>query len=154
MELNEEELLKLVIAEKDKLKKDYLQKINGIKQHYGVEFDVNHFNNEKVKDIKFVNLNYKQYYDNLSVTYNGTNGKVDYIDYDYSDTRMVKKANHKRIIPELEKDFKLRLIVAEVERANSDYLKELYEIDSKYQSTKENLSSQERVLQINKNDEN
>ena len=154
MELNEEELLKLVIAEKDKLKKDYLQKINGIKQHYGVEFDVNHFSNEKVKDIKFVNLNYKQYYDNLSVTYNGTNGKVDYIDYDYSDIRMVKKANHKRIIPELEKDFKLRLIVAEIERANSDYLKELHEIDSKYQATKEELSSPERVLQINKNDEN
>ena len=53
--LNEEELLKLVIAEKDKLKEKYNYKINAIKQHYGIEFDVNYFTDEKVKSIKFNN---------------------------------------------------------------------------------------------------
>ena len=54
--LQDEELLKLVIAEKDKLKQKYNHKINAIKQHYGVEFDVNYFTNEKIKSIKFNNL--------------------------------------------------------------------------------------------------
>lgn len=152
--MSEEELLKLVIAEKDKLKQKYNDKINAIKQHYGIEFDVNYFTNEKVKSIKFNNLKYKNGFNNLSVIYDGNSRKVSYIDYEYSDTRLIKNYNHKRIVPDLEKEFKLKLVVAEVERANSEYLKEIYEIDRKYQATKEDLQAPSKVLQINKNEEN
>lgn len=151
--MHEEELLKLVIAEKDKLKQKYNHKINAIKQHYGIEFDVNYFTNEQIKSIKFNNLKYKNGFDNLSVIYDGTNRKVSYIDYDYSDTRLIKTYNHRRIIPDLEKEFKLKLVVAEVERVNSEYLKEIHEIDQKYQATKEELQNPEKVLQMNKNEE-
>ena len=51
------------------------------------------------------------------------------------------------------KEFKLKLVVAEVERVNSEYLREIHEIDQKYQATKEELQNPERVLQMNKNEE-
>lgn len=151
---NNEEFIKMVIAEKDKIKLKYKQKLNNIKQHYGVEFDVEHSKSENVNSINFVNLKYRNSFDNVSVVYDNTTRKFNYIDYEYVDSRMVKGLNHKKLLPSLEKEYKLRLIVAEVERVNNDYIREINEIDSTLVNTPKNAESIEQVLQIKKSEEN
>ena len=56
MNFNDEELTKKIIAEKDKVNLKYKQRLNSIKQHYGVEFDVNHFSDNKIRKIYFLIL--------------------------------------------------------------------------------------------------
>lgn len=152
--MDNERLLKLVIEEKDNVKLRYKQKLNAIKQHYGVEFDVEHYHNENVKSIKFTNLKYKNGFDNLSVIYNAITKKIDYIDYDFTESRIIKNTNHRKFISSLEKDYKLKLIVSEIDRANSEYLKEINEIDISYQNAKDSLVANDKVLQINRKEEN
>ena len=59
LEYKNEEIIKKKIADKDKIKLKYKQRLNLIKQHYGVEFDVEHLNNNEVENIRFINLKYK-----------------------------------------------------------------------------------------------
>lgn len=154
MDSSNEELTKMVIAEKDKINLKYKQKLNSIKQHYGVEFDVDHFSNNGVKNITFINLKYKNLFTNVSVTYNSSSGKFDYIDYEFSETRTVKNLNHKRLIPNLNKEYKLKLIVAEIERLNSEYVRELNEVDTALKNTPKNDIEYEKTLLVNKDDKN
>ena len=51
MEYKNEEIIKKKIADKDKIKLKYKQRLNLIKQHYGVEFDVEHLNNNEVETL-------------------------------------------------------------------------------------------------------
>lgn len=151
---NNAELTKLIINEKDKVKLKYKQKLNNIKQHYGVEFDVEHLKNDSVKSINFINLNYKNGFNNLCVTYDNLSKKMDYISYEFTDSRVVKNTKHKKIVPYLEKEYKLNLIVAEVNRLNEEYLREINEIDNTYKNTPINNAESGRILQVNKNEEN
>ena len=151
---NNENLTNYIIVEKDKIKLKYKQKLNCIKQHYGVEFDVEHSKSEKINSIKFINLKYKNNFDNVSVVYDNTIRKFNYIEYEYLDTRMVKGLNHKKLLPNLEKEYKLRLIVAEVERVNNEYRKEIDDINSMLINTPKEIENIEHVLQIRKNEEN
>lgn len=152
--MNSESLLKENIAEKDNIKLKYKQKLNDIKQYYGIEFDVDHCQNEKIKCIKFVNLKYKNGFDNLSIIYNGITKKIDYIDYDFTDLRLIKNLNHKKFASNLEKDFKLKLVVAEIDKANNEYRKKLNEIDFYSQNSMNNISIDNKVLKIEKKEEN
>ena len=72
MNINNEELIKKKIADKDTAKLKYKQKLNSIKQHYGIEFDVEHLKNNEVENIRFVNLKYKMGYNDLIGLYNET----------------------------------------------------------------------------------
>ena len=132
MNINSEELIKKKIADKDKIKLKYKQRLNLIKQHYGVEFDVEHLNNNEVENIRFINLKYKTGFNNVCVNYNPSNKKVNYVDYEFADTRIVKNTKHKKLVSDLEKDYKLNLVVGEIERANNEYIRELNEIDNYY----------------------
>lgn len=154
MNKNDKELLELIIAEKDKVKLKYNQKLNDIKQHYGVRFDVNYLDDGKINSIKFMNLRNKKGYSNLSITYDIKTRKMEYMEYTYSDSRNIKNYNHKAFAFDLENEFKLKMMVAEIERANSEYLKEINEIDLAYKNTSGNSNINEKVLQISKNDEN
>lgn len=153
MTVNNEELTKLIIAEKDKITLRYKQKLNNIKQHYGVEFDVEHSKNNEVKNITFVNLKYKNLFTNVTVIYNGSSGKFDYVDYDLLETRAFKNLNHKRLIPNLDKEYKLKLVVAEVDRLNSEYTRELNEIDETLKNTPNLTQNMDKSLVIEKEDE-
>lgn len=153
MNVNNEELTKLIIAEKDKITLKYKQKLNNIKQHYGVEFDVEHSKNNDIKNITFVNLKYKNLFTNVTVVYNGSSGKFDYVDYDLIETRSFKNLNHKRLIPNLDKEYKLKLVVAEVDRLNSEYTRELNEIDETLKNTPNLNKSMEKSLMIEKTEE-
>lgn len=132
MEYKNEEIIKKKLADKDKIKLKYKQRLNLIKQHYGVEFDVEHLNNNEVENIRFINLKYKAGFNNVCVNYNPSNKKVSYVDYDFADTRIVKNTKHKKLVSDLEKDYKLNLVVGEIERANNEYIRELNEIDNYY----------------------
>lgn len=128
----EEENLKKKIIEKDKAKLKYKQKIELIKQHYGVEFDVYYFKNENIDKIKFTNLEYKTTAKNISLVYDNKVGKFNYIFYDYDNEQAMRNYDEKKIINGLNREKKLKLVVAEVKRLNEEYQKELTEIDEKY----------------------
>lgn len=151
--MDNKELAKLIVIEKDKITLRYKQKINNIKQHYGVEFDVEYSKNNEIKNITFINLRYKNLFTNVTIVYNGLTGKFDYIDYDLLETRTFKNLNHKRLIPNLDKEYKLKLIVAEINRLNMERLNELNEIDNSLNNTSNLTNSTERSLLIEKDEE-
>ena len=129
-------------------------KLNDIKQHYGVEFDVNHFSDNKIRNITFVNLKYKNLFSNITVIYNDESNNFDYIDYEFSETRSFKNLNHKRLIINLDKEYKLKLVVAEIYRLNADYINDLNEIDKTFKNTPKKDINSEKVLLIRKDEEN
>ena len=148
--MNNEKNLKEKISEKDKAKLNYKQKLELVKQHYGVEFDVTSLKDGSINDVKFMNLKYKNEFNNLTIVYNNVLKKFDYLFCEYIDVKTVKNLNHKKVIPILNKEYKLKLIIAEINRANEEYRKKINEIESKYQAT---IDNNEKVLQIKKNDE-
>lgn len=154
MNINNEELIKKKIADKDKANLRYKEKLNSIKQHYGVEFYVEHLNNNDIENIKFTNLEYRNGYENICVSYNPSNKKICCIEYDFLDTRIVKNLKHKRFISELENKYKLNLLVGEIERTNNDYIKELEEIDNYYNELSNASKISINELELNKNNKN
>ena len=100
----EQELVKKKIKEKDKARKKYLEKLELLKQKYGVRFIVNEFNNNNIDNIKFYNMRYKKGIKNVSLIYDAKINKFNYISYDYdiekdidgvwrmSDTQKVQRA--------------------------------------------------------------
>lgn len=145
-EMNED-ILKKKIIEKDKAKLKYKQKLELVKQHYGVEFDIYYFDNSNIEKIKFSNLEFKTTAKNISLIYDNKIGKFNYIFYDYDNEQSIKNYDGKKIINGLNREKKLKLVIAEIKRINEEYQKELIEID---ESTEEIGS----VLEYIKNEEN
>ena len=147
----EEQNLKQKIIEKDKAKLKYKQKLELVKQHYGVEFDVYYFKNDNIDKIKFTNLEYKTTAKNISLVYDNKIGKFNYIFYDYDSEQALRNYDEKKIINGLNREKKLKLVVAEVKRLNEEYQKELNEIDNKY---RDNIQNIEEELEYRKKVEN
>ena len=135
----EEENLKKKIIEKDKAKLKYKQKLELIKQHYGVEFDVYYFKNENIDKIKFSNLEFKTSAKNITMVYDNTIENFNYIFYDYDNEQSIKNYDEKKIISALNREKKLKLVVAEVKRLHEEYQKELLEIDEKFNEKSEEI---------------
>lgn len=145
-EINEE-IIKKKIIEKDKAKLKYKQKLELIKQHYGVEFDIYHFDNSNIEKIKFSNLDFKNTAKNISLIYDNKIGKFNYVFYDYDSEQSIRNYDEKKIINGLNREKKLKLVIAEIKRLNEEYQKELLEID---ESTEE-IGNE---LEYRKNEEN
>lgn len=137
---NIEEITKEIIEEKDKLKLLYKQKLNDIMRHYGVELDIKHLSTEKISVIKFINLKFQNGINNLSVSYDNISMKYCFISYDFDNDKDLKLINYKKMISNLEKRYKLQLVVDECNRANNEYLKNLEDINIKLQYLKDNLN--------------
>lgn len=146
-----DEKIKEKIIEKDKAKLRYKQKLELVKQHYGVEFDVYYFKNENIDKIKFSNLEYKKSAKNISLVYDNKIGKFNYIFYDYPNETSMKNLDDKKIIDGLNREKKLKLVVAEVKRLNEEYKKELEEIEEKYSEKTEEFANE---LEMRKKEEN
>lgn len=146
-----DEIIKEKIVEKDKAKLKYKQKLELIKQHYGVEFDVYYFDNEDVDKIKFSNLEFKTSAKNVSLIYDNKIGKFNYIFYDYDNEQAIRNYDEKKIINGLNREKKLKLVIAEIKRLNEEYKKELLEINEKY---KENNQEYGNELEYRKKQEN
>lgn len=143
--------LKKKIVEKDKAKLKYKQSLELIKQHYGVEFDVYYFKNENIDKIKFSNLEFKTSAKNITMVYDNKIGKFNYIFYDYDNETSMKNLTDKKIIDGLNREKKLKLVVAEVKRLNEEYRKELTEIDEKYKNADKEIVNE---LEYRKREEN
>lgn len=143
--------LKKKIVEKDKVKLKYKQSLELIKQHYGVEFDVYYFKNESIDKIKFSNLEFKTSAKNITMVYDNKIGKFNYIFYDYDNETSMKNLTDKKIIDGLNREKKLKLVVAEVKRLNEEYRKELTEIDEKYKNDDKEIVNE---LEYRKREEN
>ena len=126
--------LKNKISEKDKAKLKYKQKLELIKQHYGVDFDITYFKDESIDKIKFSNLEYKNTAKNITVVFDNHIGKFNYLFYDYDSEQMMKNYNDKKIINGLNREKKLKLVVAEIRRLDEEYKRKLSSIEEKYQS--------------------
>lgn len=148
---NFEENLKKKIVEKDQAKLKYKQKLELIKQHYGVDFDVYYFKNNDIDKIKFSNLDFKSVAKNISVVYDNKIGKFNYIFYDYDNEQAIRNYDDKKLIDGLNREKKLKLVVAEIKRLNENYKKELNEIDEKYRENNQEIGKE---LEIRKNEEN
>ncbi len=145
-EMNEE-IIKKKIIEKDKAKLKYKQKLELVKQHYGVEFDIYYFDNSNIEKIKFSNLDFKNTAKNISLIYDNKIGKFNYVFYDYDSEQSIRNYDEKKIINGLNREKKLKLVIAEIKRLNEEYQKELFEID---ESTEE-IGNE---LEYRKNEEN
>lgn len=149
-ELDEDNLKKKII-EKDKAKLKYKQKLELVKQHYGVEFDVYYFDNENIDKIKFSNLEFKTSAKNVSLVYDNKIEKFNYIFYDYDSEQAIRNYDEKKIINGLNREKKLKLVIAEVKRLNEEYQKELLEIEEKYKENTEEIGDE---LEYRKKEEN
>ena len=123
------------------------KKLELIKQHYGVEFDIYYFDNSNIEKIKFSNLDFKNTAKNISLIYDNKIGKFNYVFYDYDSEQSIRNYDEKKIINGLNREKKLKLVIAEVKRLNEEYQKELLEID---ESTEE-IGNE---LEYRKNEEN
>lgn len=148
---NSKEIIKEKIIEKDKVKLKYKQKLELVKQHYGVEFDVYYFDNENIDKIKFSNLEFKTTAKNISMVYDNKIGKFNYIFYDYESEQALRNYDEKKIMSGLNREKKLKLVVAEVKRLNEEYQKELHDIDEKYAEKTEEVGDE---LEYRKKEEN
>ena len=149
-ELDEDNLKKKII-EKDKAKLKYKQKLELVKQHYGVEFDVYYFDNENIDKIKFSNLEFKTSAKNVSFVYDNKIEKFNYIFYDYDSEQAIRNYDEKKISNGLNREKKLKLVIAEVKRLNEEYQKELLEIEEKYKENTEEIGDE---LEYRKKEEN
>ena len=129
---NDKELIKKKIIEKDKAKLKYKQKLELVKQHYGVDFDITYFENNNIDKVKFYNLELKSSAKNISLIYDNKIGKFNYIFYDYDNEQSLKNYDAKKLMNSLNREKKLKLVIAEIKRLNEEYKAELNKIEEKY----------------------
>lgn len=146
----DKELTKKKISEKNKAKKKYLEKLELLKQSYGIEFKVENFKNNDVNKIKFYNINYRKSIKNVSIIYDNKIGKFNYLSYDYDLERDIKGLTDYKLIEDLNEEKKLKLIVNEVIRINNEYQIELTEIDAKYNNYNEMIEENDKELEMTK----
>lgn len=140
------DLIKKKISEKNKAKKKYLEKLELLKQSYGVEFKIDSFKNDDINKIRFYNMNYQKSIKNVSMVYDNKYGKFNYLSYDYSVERDSKTLSNHKIIEDLNREKKLKLLVDEILKVNIEYKQELMEIDNKYSNS--NLIFEEKGKEL------
>lgn len=129
---NDKELIKKKIIEKDKAKLKYKQKLELVKQHNGVDFNITYFENNNIDKVKFYNLELKSSAKNISLIYDNKIGKFNYIFYDYDNEQSLKNYDAKKLMNSLNREKKLKLVIAEIKRLNEEYKAELNKIEEKY----------------------
>ena len=152
MEQNYNEILKKKVIEKDKAKLKYKQKLELVKQHYGIEFDVYYFKNENIDKIKFSNLEFKTLAKNVSIIYDNRIGKFNYIFYDYDNDQVMRNYDAKKIISGLDCEKKLKLVISEIKRLDEEYKKEIIKIDWEYKNNSPEISNELELRKKEVND--
>ncbi len=127
-----DDLIKKKIAEKNKVKKNYLEKLELLKQSYGVEFKVDNLKDNEVGKIKFYNIDYKKNIRDVTIIYDNKYNVFNTLIYTCDEKDYSNRLNNREIIKEITKAKKLKLLVDEILKLNNDYKQELKEIDYKY----------------------
>ncbi len=121
------EIIDNILKEKKKLEEQYRQKEEKIKKHYNVEFEINYGNDEKIANINFLNLKYKEQINVLDLTYNKK--KIIFINYEFINPKDIKEIDYQKLLSYLHDKYQLHLVVAELYRLNEQFLKALQELD-------------------------
>ena len=74
--------------------------------------------------------------------------------YEFTDEKLINILNHREMISNLSKQYKLDIVVKEINKINFIYRDKLEQIESKYLKMKDNISQKSYKLQIVKNTEN
>ncbi len=144
------DLIKKKISEKNKAKKKYLEKLELLKQSYGVEFKIDSFKNNDINKIRFYNMNYQKSIKNVSLVYDNKYGKFNYLSYDYGVEKDSKTLSNHKIIEDLNREKKLKLLVDEILKLNIEYKQELMEIDNKYSNSNLIFEEKGKELEIDR----
>lgn len=138
---NKDELINKKISEKDEAKIEYEKKLGDIKTKRGVHFSVNYLKDNEINSITFSNLKYKNKAKNISLYYNGEYESFNAISYELNQNTTLQDTKDITLIEKLNEEYKLKIVVNEIEDANTQYKNKLLEIDKKYS----NLDSQEEI---------
>ncbi len=146
---SDEELLNKKIIEEDEVKKKYDKKIGDIKFNRGVNFSIEYLKNNEINMIKFENLDYPKRAKNISLYYSEEYNSFNAITYDSANNESKKDFN---LIKDLEKKYKLNIVVSEIEKAYSEYQEELNAINEKYENIKNQSILDSPELEIKKSE--
>lgn len=153
IEINTKEMVNKKIAEKNLAKEKYDRKIGDIKVKRGINFSIEYLKSEKINSIMFTNLEYKNKAKKITLYYNAERNKFNAVTYEVSKNITIQDLRDTTLIKKLEKEYKLQVVIEEIEKANLEYIRSLDAIDRKYiQIEKEPLVS-EKELEIKKNNE-
>ena len=142
------------LIEKSEETETYNRQLTEIKKHYGIDFELNHLEDTQIKTIRFSNLKYKNCFTNATLTYDNSTNKFNNITYEFTDEKLINNLNRREMISDLSKQYKLDIVVKEINKVNFIYRDKLEQIESKYLKMKDNISQNERQLQMVKNTEN
>lgn len=149
-----DDLIKKKIAEKNKAKKNYLEKLELLKQSYGVEFKIDNLKNNEVSKIKFYNIDYKKNIRDVTIIYDNKYSVFNTLIYTCDEKDYSNRLNNREIIKEITKAKKLKLLVDEIMRLNNEYRQELEKVDYKYSEINMILDDNTKELKISKNSKN
>ena len=130
---------------------EYTKKINQIKEDYGVDFDIKYSKGKGIKTIEFYNLKYKKYL-NIRISYHASNKTIDTVEYEPVVEKSIKVTSIKKSISEIEKKYKLHLIMSEIDVAYEELV--MKKDKNKVKEIEENKKENENIknTQISKND--
>lgn len=115
------DLIKEKMIEQQKFRADYQQKIIEIKNEYGVDFNINYLDSGLIKDIIFNVSTYKNKIDNIQIHYDNDMNLIS-MSYQYSDNRIIKNLNPKRVIKDIEKEYDLKSVFLKINDYTNEYI--------------------------------
>lgn len=144
MKSNDIEKLREKIKEQDKLKLEFKQKLNSIKQKYGIEFDIYLLNSNDIDKIKFYNLKYKNKARDVSLIYYNEHNY--YGAYIYTVNKKSSKIEENYITRKnyFNKEYKLELVINEIKQANEIYKIKLNELEEFYKESSNNFQLEKK----------
>lgn len=129
MDVINQDRVNKITKEKEKIKQKYTEKIKDIKEHYGIDFDIQYLKDDNIDNISFMNLKYKNGFENLLIIYEYSLGKIVYMKYNFTDTRVIRNINRRRMLTLLIKENKINFVIAEIKRAFDDFKQEVLELN-------------------------
>ena len=138
------------IAEKDKIEKRYLEKLELIKQAYGINFTIESFNDKTINKIKFYNLKEHDSKKNMYTIYDRVTNNFNYISFDNDEDIDIKDITNNNFINSVIKENKLNLAMNEILKVNNDYILELKNIAKNYEKITDKTSENTKELEISK----
>lgn len=153
IKINTEEIVNKKIAEKNLAKEKYDRKIGDIKVKRGINFSIEYLKSERINSIMFTNLEYKNKAKNITLYYNADRNSFNAVTYEVSKNATIQDLRDTTLIKKLEKEYKLQVVIEEIEKANLEYIRSLNEIDQKYMQIEREQMVSEKELEIKKNNE-
>lgn len=105
------------------LEKEYKKKFDMLGEHYGINFEIDYEKDNKILDIKFLNLSYNSL-KNVLIIYDNKYELFNYIQFEYEDDDVIKYISSKRNIREIVNANKLNYLVAEIKKLNKNFINE------------------------------